>query len=147
MVNMAEVVNETSETNESTVSPVVEKVESEAAKAPEVAKPAKAKKKPAKDAETSDPIVESKEMPSSPSPRKSIYWPSVRSFMGRETVAEVVKSACERVGVVEPRECEKSESSFGSMRDVLESVAMLDASNVDQDDLDGLAECLFVMAK
>jgi hypothetical protein len=31
------------------------------------------------------------------------------------------------------------------MRDVLESLAMLDKTNVEQDDIDGLAVCLHVM--
>lgn len=134
---MSEVVNEASETE---TNPVVENVD---AKVAEVAKPAKAKKKPAKEPEPVVEAVESKE----PSQRKSIYWPSVRSFLGSEVVSEAVKSACDRLGVVEPKECESIDASFGSMRDVVESLAMLDKSNVEEDDMDGLAECLFAMAK
>lgn len=134
---MSEVVKETNETE---TNPVVENAE---AKVAEIAKPSKAKKKPAKESEPIVEAVESKE----PIPRKSIYWPSVRSFLGNELVLEAVKSACDRLDVVEPKECESIEASFGSMRDVVESLAMLDKSNVEQDDLDGLAECLFAMAK
>jgi hypothetical protein len=127
---MSEVANEKSE------------VESVEPKASEPVKPPKAEKKPAK-----KPAKEAVSESTTPSPRKSVYWPSVRSFLDRETVAEVVKAACDRVGVVEPKECEKSESSFGSMRDVLEAVAMLDSSNVDEADMNGLAECLFLLSK
>ena len=109
----------------------------------------KPKKKPAKESEIAKPSVDEsksvKEEFVSPSPRKSIYWPSVHSFAKKELVAEAIKAACERLELSEPMESSVPVESFGSMRDVLESLAMLDKTNVEQDDIDGLAVCLHVM--
>ena len=110
---------------------------------------AKPKKKPAKEVEIVKPSVDEsksvKEESVSPSPRKSIYWPSVHSFAKKELVAEAIKAACERLGVSEPLEVSAPQESFGSMRDVLEALAMLDSTNAEIDDLVGLAACLHVM--
>lgn len=111
---------------------------------------AKPKKKPAKEVEIAKPSVdESKSMKEesvSPNPRKSIYWPSVLSFANKELVAEAIKSACERLGVSEPLEVSAPQESFGSMRDVLEALAMLDSTNAEIDDFVGLGACLHVMS-
>jgi len=132
---MSEDANETNETNET--------------KKPDfpVVKP---KKKPAKESEIAKPSVDEsksvKEESVSPSPRKSIYWPSVLSFAKKEPVAEAIKAACERLGVTEPLEISVPTESFGSMRDVMEALAMLDSTNADTDDLVGLGACLHALS-
>jgi len=108
-------------------------------------KPAKAKKKPAKEPEVSKSSEPSDDVKATPNPRKSIYWPSVQSFAKKELVAEAIKAACERLEVTEPLEISVPMESFGSMRDVLESLAMLDKTNAEEADIDGLAACLHVM--
>lgn len=131
---MSEAANEINEANETKKSDLP------------VAKP---KKKPAKEVETAKPSIDEsmpvKEELASPNPRKSIYWPSVQSFAKKELVAEAIKAACERLEVTEPLEISVPMESFGSMRDVLESLAMLDKTNADEADIDGLAACLHVM--
>lgn len=74
--------------------------------------------------------------------KKSVYWPSIKSFIGTEFVDKAILDACGRLDVMESNPSAVPQQSFGNAASIVEALESLDESNADDSDRQGLAECL-----
>ncbi len=79
--------------------------------------------------------------------RQSIYWPTVFSFMDDKSIQESVVDACDRNGITTAIKVDSIDfEGTGNGHSIVSAINLIQPENIDDEDKDGLAKCLFLLA-